>query len=169
VAGLFAVAAALLAVVPFVEGPRAGPPPGVAPDFTIDTTAGSPYSLGTDLGVRPVFVEFMHPDCSHCQAMGPRLQTVHGEFGAQVAFVAVAIRLGGFQDPTVASAAAFASEHGHAWTYGVDRGTAARVAYGVTGTPLFVFIAANGTVASTWPGEMPLGDLRARLAQVAGG
>jgi hypothetical protein len=135
----------------------------------MDLAGGGAYTLSQDLGQRPVFLEFMHPDCSHCQAMGQRLSDAHAEFGARVAFVSVAVRLGGFADPTPSDVAAFAQAYGHTWAYGVDRGTAARDAYGVTGTPRFVFVAGNGTVAQTWPGEMSAGDLRAALAALAGG
>lgn len=168
IAWAFAIATALLALTPLM-GAAPPPPTALAPDFSVATTTGSSYALSSDLGARPLFVEFMHPDCSHCRNMGPALQSAHGNFGGSVRFVTVAVKLPGFVDPTTDTVAAFAARYGHAWTYGVDEGTRARDLYGVRGTPTFVFIFANGTVARTQPGEMPAADLGAALSAIAGG
>jgi thiol-disulfide isomerase/thioredoxin len=158
---------AVLAITPFINAA----PPGVtgfAPDFAVTTTTGGTYTLSSDLGVRPLMVEFMHPDCSHCRNMGPTLQAAHDDYGSRVRFVTVAIRLPGFSDPTTSTVSTFALTYGHDWTYGVDRGTAARDAYGIGGTPTFVFIRQNGTIAETRAGELSLSELEAALAAIAG-
>jgi protein-disulfide isomerase len=166
---LFALTASVFAVAPFIgEVPAAPPAQGAAPAFTISTTAGSTYSLGADLGRTPVLVEFMHPDCSHCKNMGPALAAAQVEFGARVRFVSVAIRMGGYAEPTVATVKAFAAAYGHTWTYGIDDGTKARDAYGVAGTPTFVFIGAGGTVELVQPGEMSPDALHGALSSLAG-
>ena len=169
IAAAFALATVALALVPLIN---ASPPPpalGAAPDFSIFTTAGSIYSLSSDLGRQPVFIEFMHPDCSHCRAMGSRLGAAYADFGTRVRFVTVAVRLPGFADPTVASVSAFAGEFGHGWTYGLDQQTKARDLYRVVGTPTFAFIWENGTVARMWPGEMSAGELQGHLGALVGG
>lgn len=169
IAAAFALATVALALVPLINASPPAPPLGAAPDFSIFTTAGTTYTLSSDLGRLPIFVEFMHPDCSHCRAMGPRLEAAYADFGTRVRFVTVAVRLPGFADPTVASVSAFAGEFGHGWTNGLDQQTKARDLYHVVGTPTFAFISGNGTVARMWPGEMSAGELAGQLnALVAG-
>jgi thiol-disulfide isomerase/thioredoxin len=169
IAAAFLVAGVALAAVPHIGAAPAPVPEGGAPAFMIDVASGGSYSLSSDLGVRPLLVEFMHPDCSHCRAMGPVLATAHGEFGSRVAFVSVGIQLGATAAPTGGSLSAFAAEFGHTWIYGADRGTAARDAYRIGGTPTFAFIDASGALLRVVPGEMSIGDLRGELAALAGG
>ncbi len=169
IAAAFALSTVALALVPLINASPSLVGPQAAPDFSIFTTTGSTYALSSDLGRQPIFVEFMHPDCTHCRAMGPRLETAYGEFGTRVRFVTVAVRLPGFTDPTVASVSAFAGEFGHGWTYGLDQQTKARDLYRVQGTPTFAFIAENGTIARMWPGEMSAGELAGQLSALVAG
>jgi thiol-disulfide isomerase/thioredoxin len=165
----FALATVALALVPLINAAPAATGPQAAPDFSITTTAASTYTLASDRGRLPVLAEFMHPDCSHCRAMGPTLETAYAAFGTRVHFVTVAIRLPGFTDPTLATVSAFATEFGHGWTYGLDLQTKARDLYHIQGTPTFAFIALNGTLARTVPGEMSAADLEVQLGALVGG
>ncbi len=169
IAFAFALATATLVLVPFINAAPPPPPAGAAPDFTLNTTAGSLYTLSSDLGHEPVFVEFMHPDCSHCRAMGPVLEDAFMQFGSRVHFVTVAVRLPGFTNPTLSTVSAFAAEFGHGWTYGLDQQTRARDLYHVQGTPTFVFIARDGLIAHTAAGELSASELQGRLAALLGG
>lgn len=169
IAAAFALATVALALVPLINASPALSGAEAAPDFSVYTTAGSTYTLSSDLGRKPVLVEFMHPDCSHCRAMGPTLETAYAEFGTRVRFVTVAVRLPGFADPTVAAVSAFAAEFGHGWTYGLDERTKARDLYHIQGTPTFAFIQGNGTIARMWPGEMSASELQGQLSALLAG
>ncbi len=168
IVAVFAVVTAALMLSPFVTTePIEPPPPGSTPtDFTLPTTEGTSYSLSSDLGRNPILLEFMHPECSHCQVMSPRLETAHAAFPS-VVFVSVAIPLSGFGVPTADQVRDYRSDFGHDWVHCYADEPGLPLAYGVAGTPTFFFIARNGTIASSVPGELSDAQLADRLSQIS--
>jgi peroxiredoxin len=158
-----------LVLAPFASTEAPDPKGQQAPLFTLPTSTGGSYSLSSDLGTRPIMVEFMHPDCSHCEAMGGPLRDAYAAYGARVVFLSVAIPLGSFDDPTAAMTEAFRTDHNHPWTYCVAPDPQVSLAYGVSGTPTFFFIHTNGTIAAKQAGELPPQLLAQNLQAIAGG
>lgn len=169
IVGSYAVVSVVLLLAPFVTTEVPNPTGATAPDFSLPTTTGATYHLDpTNLG-RPVMLEFMHPMCSHCQAMTDTLDSAHSAYGGQVDFVSVAIPLGSLGQPTMDDVRAFKDNYGHTWTYCLASNNDVAIAYGVSGTPTFFFINANGTVASTQSGEIPFDVLASNLQGIMGG
>jgi thiol-disulfide isomerase/thioredoxin len=169
VVAVYALVTAGLVLSPFVTTGVPDPQGKLAPEFSLATWDGGTYRLATHLGSSPIFLEFMHPDCSHCQAVSPTLNSAYEAYGSQVVFVSVAIPLRSFDDPTAATVGAFRQTYEHGWTYCVATDDRVAKDYGISGTPTFFFISANGTIDSKHEGEIGLGPLAQTLQRIIGG
>ena len=165
----YALVTVALLLSPFVTTGAPDPTGTRAPSFTLPTTAGPLYDLDADLGARPIMVEFMHPECSHCQAMSETLASAHAAYGSQVVFLSVAVPLGSFGVPTTEEVASFREFYGHSWPYLVSSDDRVSRDYSVSATPTFFFISADGTIRSKQEGELPFSLLAGELQAIAGG
>ncbi|HEX9709495.1 MAG TPA: TlpA disulfide reductase family protein [Candidatus Thermoplasmatota archaeon] len=165
----YALVTVALLLSPFVTTGAPDPTGTRAPSFTLPTTAGPLYDLDADLGARPIMVEFMHPECSHCQAMSDALVSAHAAYGSQVVFLSVAVPLGSFGVPTTEEVASFREFYGHSWPYLVSSDDRVSRDYSVSATPTFFFISADGTIRSKQEGELPFSLLAGELQAIAGG
>jgi thiol-disulfide isomerase/thioredoxin len=141
------------------------PPPSgqPAPDFSLPTSSGGAFHLDPQHLTQPVMVEFMHPDCGHCQNMADTLTAAYGSYGSRVRFVSVAIPLSGFQEWDATYVESFRNQHNHPWPYALSADGQAAADYGVSGTPTFFFVALDGTIASQQGGEMTAQQLDGAL------
>jgi thiol-disulfide isomerase/thioredoxin len=129
-----------------------------APRFTLPDLEGQSRSLAEFLGGRPILLEFMSPDCPHCNQAAPVLRALHAEYGARVQFLTVAFENSG----NVAQVQAFARRHQHPWPYLLgDEGVIQ--AYRLEGVPTFFFLGGKGGVCGVRVGYSSADVLRQGL------
>jgi thiol-disulfide isomerase/thioredoxin len=133
--------------------------PTAAPDFTLNDLDGNPRTLASLFRGKPLLLEFMSPDCPHCQEMAPILTRLHAAYAGRVQFVTVAFD----RDPTRVQR--FAKQEKHGWPYLM--GTQQVIdAYRLEGVPTFCFIVPNGRLQNYVVGSMPEKTLREHLDAV---
>ncbi len=139
-----------------------------APDFTLPIVGpngltGQMASLSSFRG-KVVLLEFMEPWCPHCQNMAPVLDTLYQQYGPQnVVFLSVS---GPWNGATASDAAGFIRNYHSGWTYVYDSSGTTFDAFGVTATPTFFIIGKDGTIAVTYPGEVPAATIAADLTRL---
>lgn len=168
IVGAYVFVTVVLLLGPFITTELPDQTGEKAPDFSLLTTNGGTFHLDPAHLAQPVLIEFMHPRCSHCQAMSERLASAHEAYGNQVEFVSVAIPLGTLGQPTMDDVRAFKDNYGHPWTYCLATDNDVAASYGVSGTPTWFFVTANGTIQSTQAGELPFEVLANSLQDLIG-
>jgi thiol-disulfide isomerase/thioredoxin len=131
---------------------------------------GSAITIGPDSGDgEPQMIVFLAHWCPHCQAEVPELVELakDGVFdGVKVSAVATGTNEEADNYPPSAWL------KGEDWSFPVmadsPTGTAAQ-AYGLTGYPYFVMVAADGTVAGRGSGELPKDQIRANIKALKAG
>ncbi len=163
-----AVVVAVILVLVIVNPFRAiGPGVGQnAPDFAVTTSTGSPLTLSSMRGT-PVLLEFMDPDCPHCQAQAPTLVSLNANYSASVRFVSIDVNFVGAPDDNT-KINAFKSTYGTPWPYALDTTGGITSAYGVTSTPTTFILDRNGVVAAVFVGETAYADFAVQLNRLLG-
>ncbi len=115
-----------------------------APDFSLQSTDGTKYSLHALLERGPVFISFFKVSCPVCQFTFPFLERLYQRLaGNQAAFL-------GISQDTVRLTREFADEYGVTFPILIDAaGYPASNAYGLTNVPTSFLIDTDGTVKIT--------------------
>ena len=161
----WALAAALL--IPAAPAPAVAQEEGIsvgtsAPKVIINDLDGHPVDLGSEIGKRPVFLEFWATWCELCKALYPRMEAAAAKYGDRVAFYGVNVTV----NQTPERVRRYLDEHHPPFRTLYDsQGTGVR-AYDVPTTSFVVIVDRDGKVAYT--GSGPDQDLDAALAKVVG-
>lgn len=139
-----AVAAPLLALLAFgLRGnPSANASPLLnkpAPDFTLQTLDGRPFSLAARRG-RPIVLNFWASWCPSCRVEHAALRSAWRRYRTTVQFAGIL-----FQDAP-SSARTFMAQYGGKWPSLQDPDQGAAIGYGVAGPPETYFIDRHGFV-----------------------
>ena len=138
----------------------------VAPSFAVSSTDGTPINLQTLRG-SPVLLEFMDPDCSHCQDEAPVLASVYQAYGSRVHFVSIDANIIGASD-NVAKINAFKSTYGTTWPYVLADPSLVQL-YNIAATPTTFILNANGVIVQIFTGAVVASTLTATLDQALQG
>ena len=150
---------------PLADLPESGTDPAIgqpAPELSGAAFDGSPVSIKAD--GKPKVLLFLNHSCSHCQKEVPVLQRrIDAGLPADVAVYSVST--GTRKDrPNYPPSAWLARER---WTLPVladDEASAAATAFGLSGTPFYVVIDANGVVVQRLAGAIGVERFDALLA-----
>lgn len=129
-----------------------------APALALPTLQGEDVVL-SELADGPVLLAFWASWCTTCKSDMPllrRLDRAWADRGVRVVGVVIEDR----RDAAIATAA----EYDHPYPSLFDADAAAKLAYGVTGTPHTFLIGRDGTIAATWIGPLPEHDVEFQLA-----
>lgn len=149
------------------------PPPlptsSTAPDFTLRVVGpngltGQQVSLSSFRG-KVVLLQFMAPECPHCQSMAPVLVSLYQKYGANVVFLSVSGQAPNWFGATPTDVANFIHKYGTNWVYVVDSSNSVFNMYGVSSTPTMFIIGKNGDVLNSYVGEITYNTLDPDLAR----
>jgi thiol-disulfide isomerase/thioredoxin len=149
------------------------PPPlpasSTAPDFTLRVVGpngltGQQVSLSSFRG-KVVLLQFMAPECPHCQSMAPILVRLYQKYGANVVFLSVSGQAPNWFGATPTDVADFIHKYGTNWVYVVDSSNSVFNMYGVSSTPTMFIIGKNGEVLNSYVGEITYNTLDPDLAR----
>lgn len=139
-----------------------------APEVSGEDSTGRKLSISND-GV-PKMIVFMAHWCSHCQKELPLLQEwLNGRTEMGEVDLITVNTLVDENQPNYPPSAWYDREGYTMPTLLDDAASTVSDAFGLPGTPYFVFIHADGTVASRVSGSIPISEVEARLAQVTEG
>ncbi|MGB7211700.1 MAG: TlpA disulfide reductase family protein [Gemmatimonadales bacterium] len=139
------------------EGIAVGAP---APRVVINDLDGHPVDLGTEIGKRPVFLEFWATWCELCTALYPRMEAAAAKYGTQVAFFGINVTV----NQTPAKVRRYLAEHHPPFRTLYDSDGVGVRAYLAPTTSYVVIVDRHGTVAYTGSGGDQ--DLATALARV---
>ncbi|MGH7591574.1 MAG: TlpA family protein disulfide reductase [Gemmatimonadales bacterium] len=139
------------------EGIALGVP---APRVVINDLDGHPVDLGTEIGKRPVFLEFWATWCELCKALYPRMEAAAAKYGSQVAFFGINVTV----NQTPAKVRRYLAEHHPPFRTLYDADGVGVRAYLAPTTSYVVIIDRHGNVAYTGSGGDQ--DLATALARV---
>jgi thiol-disulfide isomerase/thioredoxin len=122
----------------------------MAPDWTLQTTAGEELSLA-DLRDGIVILDFWATWCGPCAMVMPALQQIHEEY-ADSGVTVVGVNTWETGDP-----AAFMTENGYTYTV-VLAGDMVAEEYLVTGIPTFYVVGPDGTILGAFRGADPANE-----------
>ena len=139
--------------------------PGIqAPDFTLPSMDGKPFSLHEALARGPVLAAFFKISCPTCQYAFPFLQRIYQAHGNQ------AVTIVGISQNTKKDTALFTKEYGITFPVLLDATSSYPVSntYGLTNVPTIFWIAQDGEIEISSVGwvrkEMEEFELRAAQA-----
>ena len=118
------------------------------PDAVLETLDGKPATLASAIAGRPALIEFWATWCSNCRDLEPTLAAAQAKFGAQVAFIGVAVSV----NQSTERVRRYTEEHLLGFTHLYDRRGNAVVAYDVPATSYIVVLDRTGTVVYTGVG-----------------
>ena len=141
----------------------------LAPDFTLRIIDGEglkdqSFSLSEVKG-RPIFIDFIHEWCPHCNNMASTIDRLHSQYGDRVFFITVA----GSSNTTPEKTAEYIRRHHISWTTVYDDGLNVFRQFGVRGTPTYIVIGPNGIIVGKLEGEQPYTVLEQLVKNVIGG
>ena len=119
-----------------------------APSFTLPALDGTPVSLDSLLGRKPLLLEFWATWCGSCKAMLPRLREAHARWGRDVEFIGVNVTISETRDSVAAWLAREVPPFRTVWD---ADGEAAR-AFDAQATSFIVIVDRRGRVAYTGSG-----------------
>ena len=107
-----------------------------APDFTLPTTNGKPFSLAQALTEGPVVLGFFKVSCPVCQYAFPFLERLHKAYGGR------GVKVIGVSQDNAANTSAFMKEYGVTFPVLLDKPDSYVVsnAYGLTNVPTVFWI-----------------------------
>jgi peroxiredoxin len=137
-----------------------------APDFTLPTMEGKPFSLRQASARGPVLVTFFKISCPVCQYAFPFLQRIHRAHGDKSVTI-VGVSQNGKKDT-----AAFLKEYGVTFPVLLDDTDSYPVsnAYGLTNVPTMFWIAPSGEIEISSVGwlRQAVEEFNQRAAQASG-
>jgi peroxiredoxin len=112
-----------------------------APDFSLESTDGTEYSLAKLLKRGPVFASFFKVSCPVCQFTFPFLERLYKRYGGKdVTFL-------GLSQDNARATKEFADEHGVTFPIVLDtQGYPASNVYGLTNVPTSFLIDTDGSI-----------------------
>ena len=119
-----------------------------APAVQIEDLDGNVVDLGESVGAKPMLIEFWASWCEHCEALAPKMEQVHREFGKEVEIIAVAVGVGQSQR----NVRRHLEKHPVDYRFLYDKKGAAVRAYSAPTTSYVVIVDAAGRVAYTGTG-----------------
>jgi thiol-disulfide isomerase/thioredoxin len=150
------------------EMTRGGNDPAVGmqiPEVSGEDFSGRPLTIAAD--GTPKMIVFMAHWCSHCQAEVPVIQdwldAGNGPEGVEMVTVNTLVDRG---QPNYPPSEWLDREGWSMPTLLDDEGSSVSDAFGLPGTPYFVFVNGDGTVASRTSGEIPIDALEQHLAAI---
>jgi peroxiredoxin len=113
-----------------------------APEFTLKTLDGKPFSLADALSSGPVVLAFFKISCPTCQYALPFLERLYKAYAKN------GVTLVGISQNDAEDTAAFAKEFGVTFPMLLDEGHTYPVsnAYGLTNVPTIFWVAADGEI-----------------------
>ncbi len=130
---------------------------GVAPNFTIHTFDGKPFSLSQQRG-KVVLINFWASWCGPCRSEAPEMNAIWDEYKNRgVTFIGVAY-LDNEKDSL-----SFMREFGVEYPNGPDDGTLVSGKFHIKGVPETYVVDQKGNLVLTIPGPTTANDLRAFL------
>lgn len=119
----------------------------VAPDFSLTTLDGEPFTLSKLRG-KPVVLNFWATWCGPCRRELPALQAASERYGDQVAIIGVD------QAEAAATVQSYVDSLELTFAIPMDTDNAVGSTYGVRGLPTTYFIDSQGVIRRVWSGEM---------------
>lgn len=164
--GAVVILVVLVAAIGLQQLSRPGPVGGVAPDFSLTTTAGSTVQLAALRG-SVVLLDFFSTSCPACQQFtSGTLVSLYSQYGSQ--FVLISIDVNRENDNAAdgdARIAAFMTTYGATWTYALDVDRRVANSYGISVTPTHFIVDASGNIVDRHEGSESLDVLVSRLSQ----
>lgn len=116
--------------------------------FTIGDVDGIAYDLNAHIGSKPILIEFFATGCSACISMAPVMHDLYEYYGwgEDVEFVAISSS----DEDSIAAVRGFRDIQSSNWTHIWDSSFGLASDYCVPGTPTFVLIDTDGTIAKWW-------------------
>jgi peroxiredoxin len=116
--------------------------------FTIGDVDGNAYDLNSHIGSKPILIEFFATECSACVSMAPTMNSLYEYYGwgEDVEFVSISSH----PDDSIQNVRGFRDVHASNWTHIWDSSFDLASEYCVPGTPAFVLIDTDGTIAKWW-------------------
>ena len=122
-----------------------------APDFTLPTLDGEPFTLSEALADgSPVVLNFWATWCAPCERELPALQSTAAHYGERAQVVGVNLD----QVETAEYVERYVDERGLTFTIPLDPQQETAQAYNIIGMPTTFFIDGSGVIQQVWPGEM---------------
>ncbi len=118
-----------------------------APDFTLPTVDGEPFTL-SDLRGTPVVLNFWATWCGPCRAEMPELQSAAQHYEPAIRIIGVD------QGEAPKVVQAFLDELGVTFTIPLDNDMGVGDHYRIMGLPTTFFIDRDGIIRQIWAGEM---------------
>jgi len=117
-------------------------------DFVRGDVDGIPYNLNEHIGLKPILIEFFATECSACITMASTMHDLYEYYGygEDVEFVSISSS----PEDSVQRVSAFRGLHDTNWTHIWDSSFNLASEYCVPGTPTFVLIDTDGTIAEWW-------------------
>ena len=133
-----------------------------APDFTLSTLNGDPFTLGEQRG-QPVVLNFWATWCPPCRAEIPHFQELSVKYNGQVAII-------GIDDGEPATTVApFAREMGITYPLPLDEESVVSRRYNVNSLPTTFFIDADGLIQHVHIGLINRAVLESQIEQLMKG
>ena len=153
VRGPAAAVALMLASLTFTAGESRAQEMGLAlgtkgPDAAMETLDGTPANLATAIAGKPAVIEFWATWCANCKALEPTLVAAQKKYGAQVAFVGVAVSV----NQSAERVRRYTAEHMLGFTHFYDRRGVGVEVYDVPATSYVVVLDKAGKVVYTGVG-----------------
>jgi len=130
-----------------------------APDFTLTTLDGVPFTLSAQQGT-PIVLNFWATWCGPCKNEMPALQLASERFQDRVRIVGVD------QGENATDVQRFVEEMGVTFEIPMDSEFIAGELYNVRGMPTTYFIDRNGVIRHLWIGEMNSITLAEGIAEI---
>jgi len=132
---------------------------------TIDAPGSTAGALSLPAADTPTLIDCFATWCDPCAEQMPTLQTLHEEFGEQVAFVSVTNELIG-RGTSKAELRRWWDSHGGSWPVAIDRDGVVLDALGASSIPHLAIVDETGTIRWADSGGVDTASLREQLAAV---
>lgn len=152
IAGVLVVVLVLVAIILMSSVPPGGAGCALEGEdailFTTGDVDGNAYDLNSHIGSRPILIEFFSTGCSACISMIPTMNSLYEYYGwgEDVEFVTISSH----PEDSVSDVRGIRDLHGSNWTHIWDSSFALASDYCSPGTPTFVLIDTDGTIAKWW-------------------